>query len=217
MKTPTAFHSSRRAAAIAAVAAFLILAPDAADAAGEVVGTVSAIQGAAVAMQEASPRTLTIGSDIREGDVVSTGVGGKVKMTMFDGSEFSLGERSLFIVEEFRLSAQQTNAFTNLIAGAVAVVTGRIAEADGHPFKVRTPVATLGVRGTTFWGGELDGDFQFALLDGPALIVENTGGTVELTAVGDGTLVAGPSVAPTAPVSWASDKIARAAAITTVP
>jgi len=200
-----------------ALVAVLALAPRHALAAGEVVGKVIGLQGAAVALQDAMPRTLAVGSEILQGDVVSTGMGGRVKLQMIDDTEFSLGERSLFIVEEYLMSTQQNSALTNLISGAVAVVTGRIAKLQGNPFHLKTPVATLGVRGTTFWGGQLDGDFQFALLDGPALIVENAAGTVEITTVGNGTQVADPNAAPEAPTAWGQAKIGRAAAITTVP
>ena len=217
MTHPHRLRELRFIGIVAIALALLTLAPRPALAAGEVVGKVIGLQGAAVALQDAMPRTLAVGSDILQGDVVSTGIGGRVKLRMIDDTEFSLGERSLFIVEEFLMSTQQSSALTNLVTGAVAVVTGQIAKLQGNPFQLRTPVATLGVRGTTFWGGQLDGNFQFALLDGPALIVENAAGTVEITTVGQGTLVSGPNAAPDTPTEWGQAKIARAAAITAVP
>jgi hypothetical protein len=48
---------------------------------------------------------------------------------------------------------------------------------------MRTEVATIGVRGTEFWGGLLDGVHQFALLSGNAIIVENKAGRVEMSLV----------------------------------
>ena len=95
-----------------------------------------------------------------------------------------------------------------------AQVGGKIAQLESHPFQLRTEVATIGVRGTTFWGGVLDGTHQFALLNGNAIIVENKAGRVEITQAGEGTAVTSDSSAPVSPSAWAPDKMARAAAMT---
>ena len=93
-------------------------------------------------------------------------------------------------------------------------LSGKIAQLDNSPFVLKTEVATIGVRGTEFWGGLLDGVHQFALLNGRAIIVENKAGRVEITRVGDGTTVRSDGTAPAAPLTWEAGKLSRAAAMT---
>jgi hypothetical protein len=182
----------------------------------EVVGKVTEISGSAVAMQDALPRALKKGADIYIGDVLSTARDSLLSIKMVDEAEFSLSERAVFVVQEYFLKAdgKDANAVIRLMTGAVKAVSGKIAQLDGHPFQMRTEVATIGVRGTTFWGGVLDGTHQFALLSGNAIIVENKAGRVEITRPGEGTWVDSDSSTPVSPSAWAPDKLARAAAMT---
>jgi len=63
-----------------------------------VVGKVSRIQNAAVAMQDAIPRSLSPGSEVYLGDVISTGKGARLEILMTDGGEVTLGEKTHFVV-----------------------------------------------------------------------------------------------------------------------
>ena len=182
----------------------------------EVVGKVTEISGSAVAMQDALPRALKKGADIYIGDVLSTARDSRLQIQMVDEAEFSLSERAVFVVQEYFLKSdgKDGNAVIRLMNGAVKAVSGKIAQLESHPFQLRTEVATIGVRGTTFWGGVLDGTHQFALLNGNAIIVENKAGRVEITQAGEGTAVTSDSSAPVSPSAWAPDKMARAAAMT---
>lgn len=182
----------------------------------EVVGKVTEISGSAVAMQDATPRALKKGADIHIGDVLSTARDSRLQIKMSDEAEFALGERSVFVVQEYFLKqdGKEGNAVVRLMSGAVKAVSGKIAQLETHPFQMRTEVATIGVRGTEFWGGMLDGVHQFALLSGNAIIVENKAGRVEITNPGDGTWLESDAGVPPAPAAWGADKLTRAAAMT---
>jgi len=180
----------------------------------EMVGQVTAIKGNAVAIQDALPRPLKIGATILLNDVISTGKGAKVELKMSDNAVFSLGPRTSFVVEEYFLTGETGSGVVRLLDGAVKVISGQIAQLSNKPFKLNTAVATIGVRGTTFWGGKLDGVNQFALLDGAGITVTNQAGSVEITAVGQGTSVADGTTAPIAPRAWGPSKMARASELT---
>ena len=182
----------------------------------EVVGKVTEITGSAVAMQDALPRALKVGADIHMGDVLSTGRDSRLHVKMVDDAEFSLGERSSFVVQEYFLNpnGKEGNAVIRLMSGAIRATTGKIAQLDNNPFVMRTEVATIGVRGTEFWGGLLDGVHQFALLGGRAIIIENKAGRTEITRVGDGTICRSEDDAPVEPRAWEPTKLDRAAAMT---
>ncbi len=175
------------------------------------VGKVSRIQGAGMAMQNALPRPLKVGDTILVGDVLSTGKAARLEVTMTDGTTLTLGEKAVMVVSEFIMGAQP-NAALRLLQGAFSATTGKIMQTADASFLVKTEVATIGVRGTTFWGGKLGDTFEVAMLGGKGVYVETPAGRVELTEVGQGTAIADAKAQPTAPKTWGKAKIDRAVA-----
>jgi len=175
-----------------------------------VVGTVARLQASAVAMQNAFPRILAEGDQILLGDVISTSIGARLQLTMTDGAELTLGEGTIFVVLEYVTAQTGNNAVMRLLEGAFVATSGSMMKQADASFIVETELATIGIRGTTFWGGPLDDKFSVLLLDGKGVYVETGAGRVELSNVGAGTAVLGSSIAPTAPKAWGEEKIARA-------
>ena len=131
-------------------------------------------------------------------------------MKMLDDATMTLGEKTVFVVVEYLAENDQPNGALRLLQGAFSATSGKMMQVAGAKFTVSTETATIGIRGTTFWGGAIDGSFGIALLDGKGVYVETKAGRVELDAVGDGTAVTGADTIPTAPSTWSADKIARA-------
>lgn len=181
-------------------------------AAEDVAGTVTRLKGSAVAMQDALPRPLKVGDKILRGDVISTGAGARLEMKMLDEAVMTLGEKTIFVVIDYIAGGAEPNAAMRLLQGAFSAVSGDMMKIAGARFTVDTETATIGIRGTTFWGGTLDGVFEVALLDGKELIVENKAGRVVIDRVGEGTAIGAADVAPTPPKAWSSDKVKRAVA-----
>lgn len=179
---------------------------------GDIAGRIVRLKGAATAMQDAQPRVLKEGDAIFRGDVISTGRNARLEMKMLDDAVMTLGEKTVFVVIDYVTGGAAPNAATRLIEGAFAASAGSIAKAPGGTMRVETDVATIGIRGTTAWGGIIDGDFQVALLTPGRVIVENRAGRTELTRNGDGTLIKGLNVAPAAPRAWSAEKQNRAKA-----
>jgi len=199
----------------AALLAFIVIAVTPAVAQqqnSDVVATVSRIEKAAVAMQDAFPRPLEVGSEVQLGDIASTGKGARLELTFADGTTVRLGERTQFSVVEFVVEQNGGNAVMRMIQGAFSVTSGSMLQLADASMVVETETATIGIRGTTFWGGVLDSDFEVALIDGKGVYVETRAGIAELTKIGDGTAVSGKDAAPSAPVAWGKDKLARAGA-----
>lgn len=181
----------------------------------EFAGSVVRLQGNAFAMQNAIPRPLKVGEKVFRGDVISTGDGARLEMKMTDDAVMTLGEKTIFVVVDYISQGPEPNAAVRLLEGAFRATSGQINKVAGGQFQVLTEAATIGIRGTTFWGGKLDGLFEVALLDGKGLYVETKGGRVDLTKVGEGTAVPGADVPPTTPVDWPQQKIRRAMATVT--
>ena len=169
------------------------------------------LKGSAVAMQAAIPRPLKVGDKIQRGDVLSTGRGARLEVEMLDDAIMTLGEKTNFIVIDYIIGNEPIAAL-RLLQGAFSDVSGKMMQTAAAKFTVETEVATIGIRGTTFWGGMLDGVFEVALLDGKEVFIENKAGRVVIDKVGDGTAIRAADTAPTPPKKWGSVKLGRAIA-----
>lgn len=180
-----------------------------------IVGTVTRLQNAAVAMQNAFPRILAEGDPILLGDVISTGDETRLQLTMKDGAEVTLGEQTIFVVQEYLVAQDGGNAVMRLLQGAFVATSGSLMKQANAEFTIETEVATIGIRGTTFWGGSMDGEFSVLLLDGKGVYVETRAGIVELSKPNAGTTITDGSTRPTPPKPWGQEKINRAKATVT--
>jgi hypothetical protein len=87
---------------------------------------------------------------IRSGDRIRTGPDGRVQLRFADGALMSIAPGSDFRVEAYAFDAQRQRSFFELMQGSVRAVSGRIGKRDPDDFRLRTPTATIGIRGTEF-------------------------------------------------------------------
>lgn len=179
---------------------------------GDRVGTVSRLQKSAIAIQDALPRILAVGDEILIGDVISTGKGARIEVTMIDDTVMTLGERTNFVVIDLVFTDTENSAAFRLLQGAFKAATGELIKVAGSTFTVETETATIGIRGTEFWGGPLGGEFQVAMLSGKSITIENKAGRVELTLAGQGTKILSSDSSPAPPKTWGKGKVDRALA-----
>lgn len=190
---------------------FFFVAPPLASAAEtRVAGTVSHIQGAAFANHRDSSDNLYKGRMVLVGDRVVTGHNARLLLKMVDGAMLTLGEDTEFVISDYHYSkkTRQGSATLELVKGVFRAVTGAIGKLKERDFKVKTAVATIGIRGTDFWGGyHFSEALDVALLDGKGIYVENAAGRVEVTSIGDGTTIKSGNEAPSVPKRWGDQKL----------
>lgn len=174
-------------------------------------GTVKRVRGAVLAVRDALPRPLAPGDKVFVGDVLSTGADARLEILMSDDGVFTLGEKTAFVIIDYTFSGGQP--VLRLLSGALAATTGAITARAGG-MRIKSEVATIGIRGTTFWGGTLNGITQFALIDGKSVEVTNKAGTVILDTPGFGTKVRDANTLPTPAHLWGKGMLDRAAAMT---
>ena len=90
------------------------------------------------------------GEQIRAGDRVLTGEDGRVELRFMDGAVVAVQPRSDFRVDEFRYDREGERSFLSLARGAIRTVTGAIGKRVHEDFRLKTPTATIGIRGTDF-------------------------------------------------------------------
>ncbi len=100
---------------------------------------------------------LAAGSSLAVGDAVATGASGGVLLELANGSRVVIRENSRVSVEQLRgvPALGHSEAQLGLQQGRVEVRVQP--QRGGTRFELRSPVATLGVRGTTFRAGVEDG------------------------------------------------------------
>lgn len=189
------------------VALALLAPPLAAHAQGRAAEIVSLKgEASAVAITGAS-RGLRRGSSLFQGDRVETQEDSALVMRFTDGTRFDLGEKSAMSVDAY---AYQENAESNsfsasVFKGVFRFVSGLIAKRRSRSMGVRTPVATIGIRGTSV-AGEADATSSTIMLlepeedEGPTAIeVSNQFGSVTIDEPGFGTEIPDASSPPSPP------------------
>ena len=145
-------HAAAVAGALAAVSpsAFSADAMPAQDMVGEASMTIGAVKATSA---DGVARPLGRGSPIRVGDKIETGEGGHVHIRFVDGGRLSVRPSSRLQVENYARSSD-TSTLTaikfRLDEGVVRSITGSWGEAARDRFRLNTPVAAIGIKGTDF-------------------------------------------------------------------
>lgn len=177
------------------------------------VGKIEKAKNEVTAMPSATDpaRPLTVGNPVYRNEMVKTGALARAQLRLEqlrleDETSLVMGENAEVRLDEF-VYDKDGSATINLVTGALRFISS----ANGHPGKltIKTPVATIGIRGTDFWAGPIDGVYGVLLLTGN-VEVSNPAGTVILNTPRTGTLISGADVAPGDAVPWPDDRRVRA-------
>jgi len=185
----------------------------------ESAGQVERVSGVATSIYGSNSVALERGSQVFRDDVIETGEGARLEIRFSDGSSFTLGENARIVIDEFVYApaAKTQQQAIEVFRGVFKFTTGAIGKVGSQSFSFKTPVATIGVRGTTFIGGELTvgmpvgmPHYGFQIKEG-AIEVTSPGGSVVLDEPGEGTfLPLSRQAAPTPVRQWTPEEAAEA-------
>lgn len=176
MNHVSAFRLTTRAVLIAAIASAYPLQSWAAPAARVEFSTGNAVATG----PDGKARRLTKGTQINAGDTINT-ADGRAQLRFTDGGLMSLSPDTEFKVEEYSFEGKQDGSeksFFNLVKGGLRAITGAIGHTNKKNFKLNTPVATIGIRGTEFLA-TMHGRLLVRVGDG-AIFVQNSNGDLVL-------------------------------------
>lgn len=105
-------------------------------------------------------RALSVGDRVNEGDTVVTGHNSYANLKFADGGRVLLRPNSEFTVEKYDYAPPSLdaapvaapvaqNAFFRLVRGGFRAISGAI-KGDQQAYRVTTPAATIGIRGTDY-------------------------------------------------------------------
>jgi len=114
-------------------------------------GMVVASRGEVIAMSNGGSRELKQGDFIFVNDEIMTTNRSFVVLQFEDGAKVTVRPDSTLIIEQYLYNGDAGDeAELNLVSGGLRVITGAMAKSNPENYKVRTPVALMGVRGTEF-------------------------------------------------------------------
>jgi hypothetical protein len=115
-----------------------------------VAGTIELVEGLArVEGKDRRVRTPAAGQAVREGDTISTLSDSEVHLQMADGALFMVRERTRVTITEYVADGGSGDrSLMDLAEGALRAITGWIGAYNRSNYRVRTPLVTIGVRGT---------------------------------------------------------------------
>lgn len=174
--------------------------------AADPIGEIDDLDGDARASGPAGERALDDGDDIFLGDTIITSADSAIEIAFNDDTAFSIGEQSTVTIDTFIYSGGANDRMVASIAtGAMRFISGAVAKAGPDAMTLTTPVATIGVRGTTA-AIRIEGETgEYALLEpersrGPTAIrVSNEAGAVTVDQPNHVTRVPGRGLPPTPP------------------
>jgi hypothetical protein len=119
----------------------------------EVAGRVLVAVGDVSAIRAGKSIPLKFGSEVNAGDTLRTGPTSNAQVRLTDGGIIALRPQSEFRLDDYHFPGQDDGSekgFFSLLKGGFRTVTGLIGKRDKSLYKVTTPVASIGIRGTNY-------------------------------------------------------------------
>ncbi len=151
---------------------------------------------------------------IAHDDLLQTGADSRLQLALSDGGTLNLGENTRLRAKTISETPSHSLAELDL-KGAFRMVSGIFRGKHKQEWVINTPVAVIGIRGTDFFAGPIDGALDVMVISG-RVEVSNSAGRVLLEPK-EGTVVGDASTAPSTPILWGAAKVQRAFSMVNFP
>lgn len=144
-------------------------------------------------------RQVNVGTDIRQNEVIATGPDSRTQLIFADETVLTIGPDSRLIMDSMVYDPSTTTGemVVDATQGVFRFVSGRLASSG---YTIRTPVGTIGIRGTVFdLIVEATGATTVILLQGIIELVNSAGVGQRLDTPGLATTLVSGDAAPTPP------------------
>jgi len=143
-------------------ASFLILGGFSSAALAQGAGIITHVAGTlSVQKTDGQKKLLGVQSAVASGDLLTTEAETYARVKFVDGAEVVLRPNSQMRIEDYRYpeaKPETGNAVLSMLRGGFRAITGLIGKARPENVSVRTPTATIGIRGTHLGGQICQGD-----------------------------------------------------------
>ena len=144
------------------------------------VGVASAVKNQ---VQGRGARTLAVGSEVYANERIKTGNASTAQLLFLDKTVLSLGPKAELMLDKFVYDPNRGSGqvVVNAVKGSFRFVTGA---QNPNNYAIKTPVATLGIRGTVIDLLVQNGQTVVVLVEGAVSIRTTNGRTYQLTKPG---------------------------------
>lgn len=129
----------------------------------DLAGAVEQVKGNAFLNASGNKKAIKVASKVHQGDEITTEADAEVLLRLTDGTVLAVRPNSQMKLSQYTFSVddkagKDDNFLVDLVKGGMRTLSGKIGKRKPAQFKVNTPTATIGIRGT---------DFEVAVLDKP--------------------------------------------------
>lgn len=109
-------------------------------------------RGSVISKRASGNITLKRRSEIFEKDEIHVGKGARAQFRMIDKALISLQENSVLQIQSYHYQKdnQNNSVLLELLSGGLRTITGAIGKGNKKAYELRTPLATIGIRGTDY-------------------------------------------------------------------
>ncbi|HTB00191.1 MAG TPA: FecR family protein [Bradyrhizobium sp.] len=152
------------------------------------VGEAAVIQNEVVRVTGSASSQINVGDGVLRDEVVRTGQDSAARLVMADSTNLSLGPSATIKLDRTVFDDEHSyrEIAIRLTTGAFRFVTGHSEKAA---YKITTPLATIGVRGTVLDVLSLRGRTTVVLQEGASRVCATGGPCIELTQPGDTAII----------------------------
>ena len=107
----------------------------------------------ALSSPQGTPKAVGSGEGVESGQTVTLGENARAVIKFQDGQIVALQSKSIFKVNSYKYdqaAPEKGESFFSLLQGGLRAVTGLIGSSNKAAWKLATPTATIGIRGTDF-------------------------------------------------------------------
>jgi len=139
------------------------------------IGTIMAVKGDGIVKRVSGDVIAKSGLTLLEGDTIITQVKSRVQVMLKDETVVTVGAKSEFSFDEYAFDGANSKVAMSSSRGFFRSVTGKIGKLAPQRFKVKTASATIGIRGTDFWG-TTGGDSERFTCNKGSIVIKFAGG-----------------------------------------
>ncbi len=176
------------------------------------IGQISGASGEVVIKHaDGTSENASDGTFVYKGDILETGSDGQFDIIFIDDTKFSMGPGGRAVLDDLIYNVEDTASNgmgISLLQGVFSFVSGNIAKDNHDSVSIKTPVGTIGIRGTA-WSGkiaQLGEESLFTLFSG-AIVVANEGGSELLSVAQQSVIVTSFSIPPSKPFVLAEEQL----------
>ncbi|MGE4519383.1 MAG: FecR domain-containing protein [Desulfobacteraceae bacterium] len=153
------------------------------------VGKIAALRGKAVSINNGNSRELSVKSEIYLNDRIETGKNSRLQILFYDETIAGMGPESTLIVKDFKWNDREQKFEAEAKEGLFHIMGGKIVNTAPQNFKIDTPVASIGIRGSMFAFRVAPKNISVVFLGGKGIDIKTPFGSTALVKPGFGTRI----------------------------